>query len=439
MTLKKKQKILKKVREHRSQIKKVEKLRKNTAKNNTSVAIPNKAPFKAELLERFDEQKDLMDSKAMMKPMEDAEGHLERQKLRDMLEYNDVRQGKFTHNKKDYNVTGSGFEPIKTDTEKNYLNHLNEIVTKSDIIIQTLDARNPQATRCKQFEEMIASQENKKLVFLLNKADLVPKSSLIEWLAYLKTQQETTVFQCAKSKPFDHSKAKKTKAKFNKSKALLLDRTVQACYHSLAQLLESICVKQDYIYRVCVVGLPHSGKKSVINTIKLVSPKVSSQKFSQNYQEINLSSNTRLLDTVGLIYVNEESKINSLARNSLKSHNAKNQVECCKIIADLCGLDTLRRHYCLQEFANYDEFLVTLTVKNGNSSSNIKPAMELVLKDWCQGKIKYYTPLPEQLKVQNAENSVGKSENYALRMLKSNVSDQIATKLEFIEPIESMY
>ena len=145
------------------------------------------------------------------------------------------------------------------------------------------------------------------------------------------------------------------------------------------------------------------------------------------------------MDTFGLIFINEESKINSLARNSLKTHNPEHQVECCRIIADLCGLDVLRRHYSLQDFADYDQFLVMLTVKKGNSSSNLKPAMEQVLKDWCHGRIKYFTPLPEEMKCEANENSFTASERTAIKFVQSNVNQNLATKLKIVEPVETMY
>jgi len=441
LTLKKKQKILKKVKEHKAQIAKVQKLQKNTTKNSVGFAIPNSAPFKSELLEKLDEQKDLVASKKIISKIDDKEGALERQKLTDLLEYNDARQNKFVHDKKEYTVTGTGLDATKTSTVQHYFGHIKEIVGQSDIVIQLLDARNPQATRCQEFEQMVKSNENKKLVFVVNKADLIPKNALIEWVAYLKTQADTVVFQCAKQKPFDPKKVSKTKNKFqlNKSKNLQTDPSVQACYQNLLNLLDLLCVKPDHDYKICITGLPHTGKKSFLNTLKLMSPKVYSQNVSAKFQLINLAANIKLLDTFGLIFIDEESKINSLARNSLKTHNPEHQVECCRIIADLCGLDVLRRHYSLQDFADYDQFLVMLTVKKGNSSSNLKPAMEQVLKDWCHGRIKYFTPLPDEMKCEANENSFTASERTAIKFVQSNVNQNLATKLKIVEPVETMY
>lgn len=51
-----------------------------------------------------------------------------------------------------------------------------------------LDARDPLGTRSSELEEL-AKEKGVKLIFVLNKADLVPEDNLQGWLKYFKQQK----------------------------------------------------------------------------------------------------------------------------------------------------------------------------------------------------------------------------------------------------------
>ena len=63
------------------------------------------------------------------------------------------------------------------------------------MILEVLDARDPLGTRCPQMENAITSQPGKRLVLILNKADLVPRNVLEKWLQYLRREHATVVFK----------------------------------------------------------------------------------------------------------------------------------------------------------------------------------------------------------------------------------------------------
>jgi nuclear GTP-binding protein len=48
-----------------------------------------------------------------------------------------------------------------------------------------LDARDPEGSRSDQIDEL-AVEKGKKLIYIINKIDLVPESNLKEWLKYYK-------------------------------------------------------------------------------------------------------------------------------------------------------------------------------------------------------------------------------------------------------------
>lgn len=58
---------------------------------------------------------------------------------------------------------------------KRIWNELYKVIDSSDVVIHVLDARDPFGTRCRSVEKYIREEApHKKLVFVLNKCDLVP-------------------------------------------------------------------------------------------------------------------------------------------------------------------------------------------------------------------------------------------------------------------------
>lgn len=67
------------------------------------------------------------------------------------------------------------FALFKAGQSKRIWGELYKVIDSSDVIIQVLDARNPDGTRCKQVEAYIKKEKSHKhLIFVLNKCDLVP-------------------------------------------------------------------------------------------------------------------------------------------------------------------------------------------------------------------------------------------------------------------------
>ena len=64
---------------------------------------------------------------------------------------------------------------------------LYKVIDSSDVILNVLDARNPEGTRTHSLEEHIKRNcPNKHFVYVLNKCDLVPTSVTQKWVRYLQ-------------------------------------------------------------------------------------------------------------------------------------------------------------------------------------------------------------------------------------------------------------
>ena len=83
-------------------------------------------------------------------------------------------------------------------SRKSYYKEFRKVVEASDVIIQVLDARDPLGCRCPQIEELVmAAGNNKRIVLLLNKVDLVPKAIVQSWLKYLRSEFPTVAFKAS--------------------------------------------------------------------------------------------------------------------------------------------------------------------------------------------------------------------------------------------------
>ena len=151
------------------------------------------------------------------------------------------------------------------------------VITRSDVIIEVLDARFPELTRNREIEHLI-KKKGKFLVFALNKADLVTKEWAEEWKKRL-SKEAPVVF---------------TSAKKRWGTRMLRD------------LIRSLTEKKP-LY-IGVVGFPNTGKSSLINVLvgrssAGVSPKPG---FTKGEQIIRLSKGVYLIDSPGDFDVKDE-------------------------------------------------------------------------------------------------------------------------------------
>lgn len=62
---------------------------------------------------------------------------------------------------------------------------LKSVISKSDVVMEVLDSREPELTRSRRIEEMIL-RSGKELLLVINKADLVPLEILKGWKEYFE-------------------------------------------------------------------------------------------------------------------------------------------------------------------------------------------------------------------------------------------------------------
>lgn len=75
---------------------------------------------------------------------------------------------------------------LAAGTSKRIWGELYKVIDSSDIILHVLDARDPLGTRCHSVEKYLANEKKtKKVIYILNKVDLVPGWAAVSGLFFL--------------------------------------------------------------------------------------------------------------------------------------------------------------------------------------------------------------------------------------------------------------
>ncbi|XP_022874763.1 nuclear/nucleolar GTPase 2-like isoform X2 [Olea europaea var. sylvestris] len=122
---------------------------------------------------------------------------------------------------------------------------LYKVIDSSDVVVQVLDARDPQGMRCYHLERHLKEHcKHKHMILLLNKCDLVPAWATKGWLRILSKEYPALAFHASINKSF--------------GKGSLL--SVLRQFSHLKSDKQAISVG--------FVGYPNVGKSSVINALR---------------------------------------------------------------------------------------------------------------------------------------------------------------------------
>ena len=150
-----------------------------------------------------------------------------------------------------------------------------DVIRISDIILEVLDARYIDETRNKKMEDLIY-ENNKKIIFVLNKADLI-----------------------------DFSELKKSgKLEDIKPYVLVSCKTKNGIRDLRTRIkIEAKKIKEHKSAHIGIIGYPNTGKSSIINVIAGKGRAGTSAQagFTKGIQKIKLAKGILLLDTPGVL------------------------------------------------------------------------------------------------------------------------------------------
>lgn len=406
MPARRRYKIEKKVRDHNRKLKKEAK--KHPKKKSKLIQIPNQCPFKEDILKeveamrkQHEEEKQKRKEAAREKKREElAKGGLQglvnqaenKQLAYESMEVDSV-QDKVKNSVK------------KEKSLKAYYKEFKKVLDEADVILEVVDARDPLGTRCKEVEEAVRSAKgNKRLVLVLNKADLIPRENLDQWLKYLRSGLPAVAF---KSSTQNQAKRLGRRKLGKKTESMIQNNT---CFGAelLLSLLGNYCRNSDNVktsITVGVVGLPNVGKSSVINSLKRSKAcNVGNLPgITKTMQTVQLDSKIKLLDSPGIVFAksDEKSDDTSIAlKNAVKIQMINDPFTPASAILKRVSRQQIMDLYDMQEFSSPDEFFAMKAARMGKYRKGGVPdtvaAARSILDDWNSGKIRYYTVPPEQ-------------------------------------------
>lgn len=241
-----------------------------------------------------------------------------------------------------------------------------KVINEADVLLEVIDARFAKETRNEQIENLV-KRKNKKLIIVINKSDLVSKTTA------MKIKKEIT-------KDFE---------------AMFVSGKTKSGIVALRNNISRLAGKEKI--KIGVLGYPNTGKSSIINALSgRHSAKTSiTAGYTRGEQLINLGKNIQLIDLPGIIPFHERNDA-MLALIAVKSPNQVKDIQAVgeKIIAILkqqnpsalkaLGLTDLEKdeEQLLEEIAVHKNRLI----KKGQP--DVIAVAKMLLMDWQKGKLK---------------------------------------------------
>lgn len=407
MPARKRYKIEKKVREHNRKLRKEAK--KHPKNKPKIIEVPNQCPFKEDILKeveamrkQHEEEKQKQREAARQKKQEE----LAKTGLQGLVSAAENKQQQ--HQQMEIDTSHEKIKDALTKEEnslKAYYKEFKKVLDAADVILEVVDARDPLGTRCKQVEEAVQSAKgNKRLVIVLNKADLVPRENLDQWLKYLRSSLPAVAFKASTQ---DQAKRLGRRKLGKKTEKMIQSGT---CFGAelLLSLLANYCRNVGNVktsIRVGIVGLPNVGKSSVINSLKRsrACNVGSTPGVTKTMQAVQLDSKIKLLDSPGIVFANpgDNSDESSVAlKNAVKIQSLKDPYTPATAILKRVSKSQIMEMYNITEYSTPDEFFALKATRMGKFRKGGIPdtiaAARSILEDWNSGKIRYYTVPPEQ-------------------------------------------
>ena len=249
--------------------------------------------------------------------------------------------------------------PLTPEENKEYIPLL---ISESDIILELLDARDIIHSRNLQIEEIINSNENKSLIYIITKSDLVSENYLEKIKNFLQKDNNNQVI-CISS---------------------FIREKINNLFIQLKQNVEKIKKKKNKIIKIGILGAPNVGKNTLIQSLELIMNSNCEEKYI--YFEENKEF---CINSVPGILFDEKEENNFLISKMYK--NIKDIKEPKNLIINLLNVvdkDKLKNIYEFNKTSDdLDDFI--FLIKNKYELKDEMSSILKILEDIISGKISY--------------------------------------------------
>jgi ribosome biogenesis GTPase A len=300
-----------------------------------------------------------------------------------------------------------------------YPDVMKEVVRISDIVLEILDARFIEETRNLEVEKDIL-EKGKKLVYVLNKSDLVDvkelEKALPKWMKPYVFVSATERIGLKDIKARIKMESKRILSARNAVEQRVKEKQANG---SKEKMLIADLISKKRIH-VGVIGYPNTGKSSVINFIShRGAAKTSKQAgWTKGMQKIRMSEDILILDTPGVIpaslYSSESNsfakdvKVGGRTYSNVKNpedvvyylisapepKDENNLTEKEKILADEAERNSraIRKFYDIKSDGDMNDLIEELGEKKRflgkGGKVDVDRTARIILRDWQEGKIK---------------------------------------------------
>ncbi len=257
------------------------------------------------------------------------------------------------------------------------LRMMSESVKNVDLIFYVVDARAPKSCINPAFSPII---ENKKIIFVLNKADLIPDDMADRWLKYLKNVGND---------------------------AVAINSTASKTSVPLIALAKKLCGDKIERYkakginasiRAMVIGVPNSGKSTLINNLCGKASAVTGNRagVTRGKQWVRISDHFEVLDTPGTLYpkLSDKTAAKRLAFiGSIKDEVVDKSELAYLLIEDLISIDPqiLENQYKIKITEDLNLVMSDIARSRGYIMKGNRPDLDrtciAVIDDFRKGKL----------------------------------------------------
>lgn len=251
------------------------------------------------------------------------------------------------------------------------------IIRRADVVLEVVDARDPMSTRSRRLERMVSAL-GKKLIIVINKADLVPRDVAEKWKRLLVDRGYNAVYMAAR----DHKGTR------------VLRREIRR-------------VADASPIVVAVTGFPKTGKSTIINALKgrhsaSTSPIPGSPGYTTHAQLYRIGQNMYMIDTPGVIPV-EGGRLEAVIRGRPPEQLRDPVRPAVMLLERALRYNPLavKEAYGIDEKDPY-KILELIALKRGwryksDGEPLIEEAARAVIRDYHEGKLLFYVPPEEYL------------------------------------------
>lgn len=250
-------------------------------------------------------------------------------------------------------------------SRKAYYRELKKVIEASDVIIEVLDARDPQGCRNEEIEQQ-AKAAGKKVVLVLNKIDLVPPQNARLWQRALRREYATVLFKAGTQNQNNNlARGAVLHKKSMISNTEMVDKMTKLSTavgtENLLNILKNYArVKNDpkakTLITVGIIGFPNVGKSSIINSLKCSKAAATGNTpgVTKQMQEIQLDKNIVLLDSPGVVLTNSEQSDSLILRSAVRVEDILDPQKPVQALLNRIEKDALLKHYKIGQFETLD-------------------------------------------------------------------------------------